>query len=285
MAQFDWYQATVPDVSVDDFLAACFELDERVELAHAKGLHGYAHTTRVLGPDGELAKVFHGGSHPYLHAQFTSDSAPAGAQLLRCQFPAHLPSRIDACEDFGGEGTFDRFLPSLLSSADRYRVKVDTRGDHLLRKEARTVYLGAKTSAVQLRQYDKASELRSKFQADPARLATVPEHLTRVEAQVRPQTREARQTFATIEPMAVMGSAPWLRDVWQSIAGLGIEPVQVGKKWRQADDDRAYAYLLAQYGALLQRVQGDLGSWSAVGAQIGHDLAERAKAQRKVRRS
>jgi len=204
--------------------------------------------------------------------------------MLRASFPDHLVSRLDAREDFGDAGAFDRMLPSLLSAAERHRLKVDTRGDHLLRQEARTVYLGAPSSAVRLRQYDKAAELRAKYAADPVRLAEVPENLTRLEAQVRPQTQEARVLFSTIEPLAVMGSSAWLRDVWQSVAGLGLDPVQVGKPWRQSDDDRAYSYLLAQYGSLLKRVQADLGSWACVGEQIGHDLAEREKADAADRR-
>jgi hypothetical protein len=78
-----------------------------------------------------------------------------------------------------------------------------------------------------------------------------------------------------------MGSSPWLREVWKRVAGLDLEPVQVGKPWRQSDDDRAYAYMLAQYGGLLRRIHGDLGSWDMVGRQIGYDLAEREKASRR----
>jgi hypothetical protein len=195
----------------------------------------------------------------------------------------HEVTRLDAREDFGDADAFDRMLPALLSAAERHRVRVDTRGDHLLRKEARTVYLGAPSSAVRLRQYDKAAELRSKFAADPVRLAAVPESLTRLEAQVRPQTHEGRKHFATIEPLAVMGSSAWLRDVWQAVAGMDLEPIQVGKAWRQSDDDRAYAYMLAQYGGCLSRLKADLGSWTCVGEQIGHDLAERDKAARRER--
>ena len=66
-------------------------------------------------------------------------------------------------------------------------------------------------------------------------------------------------------------------------AGLELAPVQVGKAWRQSDDDRAYVYLCSQYGGLLTRMCGDLGSWSCVGEQIGFDLAERRKAERSGR--
>lgn len=257
-------------------------LGERVALEHTKGRQGYATTTRLVDASGLVGQVLHGGSHPYPHVVFTSEGAQPGAELIRARFPApaHLVTRLDAREDIGDEGAFDRVLPALLSAADRHRVGVDTRGDHLLRKVARTVYLGAASSAVRLRMYDKAAEMRAKFAADPVRLAAVPENLTRLEAQVRPQTHAARVAFATIEPLAVMGSSAWLRDVWQAVAQMDLEPVQVGKAWRQSDDDRAYSYLLAQYGGLLKRRQAELGSWACVGLQLGDDLADREKATR-----
>lgn len=284
MAGFDWYQATIP-APTDDVIEACILVAENTQLQHSKGLHGYGTRTVLMSDGVVLGHVMHGGTHAYPHAQFTGEAAQAGAELIRAAFPEHYVSRLDAREDFADADAFDKMLPVLLGAAQRHRVKVDTRGDHLLRREARTVYLGAPSSAVRLRQYDKAAELRSKFASDPKRLAEVPEHLTRLEAQVRPQTAAAKLQFASIEPLSVMGSSAWLREVWQQVAGLQVQPVQVGKGWRQSDDDRAYSYLLAQYGGLLERIKNDLGSWACVGQQIGSDLEERREAERKRRKT
>lgn len=283
MAAFDWYQATVR-APVDDVLEALGSASEGFGLAHGRGHHGYAHSTALEGADGFKAAVWHGGSHQYPHAVISGDSAQAGAELIRATFPEHFVTRADVREDFGDVGAFDRILPELLEVAKGHRLKVDTRGDHLLTLEGRTVYLGSPSSACRQRLYDKAAELRSKFAANPIRLAQVPEHLVRLEAQVRPQTSEAKRAFASIEPLAVMGSSAWLREVWQRVVGLKLEPVQVGKPWRQSDDDRAYAGFLAQYGGLLKRICGDLGSWDMVGRQIGFDLAEREQAVARAKR-
>lgn len=282
MAAFDWYQATI-HAPVNDVLEALGAASERASLEHGRGHHGYAHSTVLEAADGFRATVWHGGSHEYPHAVLTGDSAEPGAEIIRASFPQHFVTRADAREDFGDVGAFDRIVPELLEVAKVHRVKVDTRGDHLLTMQGRTVYLGAPSSACRQRLYDKAAELRAKFAADPVKLAQVPDHLVRLEAQVRPQTHEAKLAFATIEPMAVMGSSAWLREVWQRVAGLELEPVQVGKPWRQSDDERAYSYLLSQYGGLLERICGDLGSWDMVGRQIGFDLVEREKAKRRAR--
>jgi hypothetical protein len=279
MASFDWYQATVR-VPVDDLIEGLFDLDDHIELKHTKGAQAYAHTTSLIGSQGRIGHVWHGGSHEHPHVVISGEDAQAGAELIRARFPDHSVTRADAREDFSDEGAFDRLTPHLLDVADRFRVKVDTRGDHLLTKDGRTVYLGAPSSATRFRMYDKAAEMRAKFAADPVRLAAVPQTLTRLEAQVRPQTRKAKRDFATIEPLQVMGSSRWLADLWRLVAGLELQPLQVGKGYRQSDDDRAWAYLLAQYGGLLARKQAELGDWACVGLQIGTDLAERAKVRR-----
>jgi hypothetical protein len=275
MARFDWYEATVP-APVDDVLEALCSLSEVTKLVHSRGHHGYGTRTTVEGLDGPLASVLHGGCHTYPHAVITGEGSQAGAECIRVAFPLHRVTRADACEDFGDAGAFDRIAPHLLTVAQSNRVKLDTRGDHLLTMQGRTIYLGAASSATRLRLYDKGAELRSKFAADPVRLAAVPEHLARLEAQVRPQTSESKARFATIEPLEVMGSSRWLRELWRLVAALELDPVQVGKGYRQSDDQRAYAYLLSQYGGLLRRMSQDLGDWACVGKQIGSDLAERA---------
>ena len=55
--------------------------------------------------------------------------------------------------------------------------------------------------------------------------------------------------------------------------------------WRQSDDDRAYSYMLAQYGGMLRRRFEDIGSWDLVGRQIGDDLQARAVADRRAKGS
>ena len=280
MAAFDWYQATVR-APVNDVLEVLGSASVRFTLSHGRGHHGYGQSTLLEGSEGFRATVWHGGSHEYPHAVLTGEDAQPGAELIRAHFPVHYVTRADVREDFGDPGAFHRIQAELIEVAREHRVKLDTRGDHLLTKEGRTVYLGSPSSACRQRLYDKAAELRAKFAADPVRLAQVPVELARLEAQVRPQTAEARQVFASIEPLAVMGSSAWLRDVWQRVVGLDLQPVEVGKPWRQSDDERAYGYLLAQYGGLLTRIAGDLGSWDMVGRQIGCDLVERAKAARR----
>ena len=281
MPDFDWYQATVPH-GVDDVLECLAGLDEGLKLSHARGHHGYAHTA-ILGSDrrGDVARVWHGGSHEYPHVVLSGQWAQPGAELIRAAFPEHKVSRVDVKQDFDGADTYDRMQAQLLDVAARRKVKVSTAGDHLLTMKGRTLYLGSTKADVRMRLYDKAEEMRSTFPKPSVsgvdmeawyRMWGVPDHLTRLEAQIRPHTPAAKAAFATIEPVDALGSAAWLREVWKQIAGLDLRPVKVGKRWRQSDDERAYRYLLSAYGGVLRRLCADLGSWECVGLQIGEDL-------------
>lgn len=279
MAAFDWYQATVRH-PVDDVIGAMLDMAEKAELTHAKGLQGYQTRTFLMEEGERIGEVWHGGTHQYPHVQFTGDAAQCGSIMIRKSFPEHFVARLDARQDYAEPGAFDSMQTVLLAAAERHRVKVGTAGDHLLRKVGRTVYLGAKSSAVQLRMYDKAEEMRQKFAHDPAKLMVIPEHLTRMESQVRPQSQQARLAMATIEPSQVFGASAWTREIWQAVEGMELDPVQVTRAWRASDDDRAYAYMLGAFGGVLRRRLLDHGSWAAVGAQIGLDLQEREEAIR-----
>lgn len=282
MARFDWYQATV-GAEVPDIRACLSDLVERpVWEPQKRAKQGYAFADHLIGPDGTAAQIWWGGSHPFPHVVLSGGDAHEGAMLLRARWPEEQAvSRVDSCIDYIEPGAYDRLQGLALQVAAAERVTVGTAGDHLLTMKGRTVYLGAPSSHTRLRVYDKAEQLRGVFAKDPAKLAEIPEHLARFECQVRPQTSRARYEASKADPMAVMGSAKWMRVLMGLVAGIELEPWQAGKVWRQSDDDRAYAAVLAQYGGMLKRLRDDLGSWECVGLQIGQDLSDRADAVRR----
>lgn len=281
MARFDWYQATVraPVEVVRECLAAVGGGAQWEPLRKAP--HGYGFGDRLVDADGIVAQVWWGGCHAHPHVTASGESAQPTADLLRSQLPDHSVSRADVCIDYAEPGAYDRLQGLALGVARERKVRVGTAGDHLVTLQGRTLYLGSVTSHTRLRLYDKAFELRQKFAKDPARLASVPGELARLECQVRPQTPRAKSEAARIPPLVVMGSAAWMRELMRQVAGLELHPFDAGKPWRQADDDRAYAHLLAQWGGLLRRMAETHGSWDMVGRQIGADLAERDEAKRR----
>lgn len=278
MARFDWYQGTVRAApgAVLEALGGLAEAGEWSCLKRAP--FGYEVGQRLVDADGQVCQVWWGGMHEYPHAVFSGESAPAGADVLRSVFAGkHTVSRVDVCIDYAEPGAYDRLQDSALGVARARGVKVGTAGDHLLTKQGRTVYLGGRGSHTRLRIYDKAAELRDQFANNLTKLLQVPADLARLEVQVRPQTPAAKSAAAEADPVSLMGSAAWMRQLMKQVAGLELAPFAAGRLWREADDDRAYAAVLAQYGGMFQRLAGSLGSWECVGLQIRDDLAERAR--------
>lgn len=283
MARFDWYQATVR-ASPEVVRAVLSGLDEGAEWVESRPLQGYAFGATLDGQEGPVAKVWWGGKvHEHPHAVTSGEHAQAASELLRAELPDHSVSRADACEDYADPGAYDRLQALAVGVARDRGIKVGTAGDHLVTLKGRTVYLGATSSHTRLRLYDKAEELRAQFARDPVRLCAVPEHLARLEVQVRPQTREAKRMAASVDPLVLMGSAAWMRELMRQVAGIELHPFEAGRPWRQSDDDRAYAAVLAQYGGLFSRMAERQG-WHALGLQIRDDLAARAEVSKRMAR-
>lgn len=284
-ARFDWYQATVRGVSPSVLQGALEGLaGHRGAWGEVRsGRHGFACARSLEDMEGTVCQVWWGGQHAHPHVVLSGGHAQPGSEILRARFEDHAVSRADACIDYAEPGAYDRLQGIAVGVAKDRGIKVGTAGDHLVTLQGRTLYLGATSSHTRLRLYDKAAELRHQFANDPARLAELPGELARLECQVRPQTPEAKRLASVVDPVTLMGSAAWMRELMRQVAGLELHPFEAGKVWRRSDDERAYAAVLAQYGGLLARIREDLGSWECVGRQIGDDLARRESAKRKRR--
>jgi hypothetical protein len=278
--RFDAYAATVP-VHPRDLLEALEGITPSSSWVRLpKAPQGYAFASQLRDDDGPLGVAFWGGMHEHPHASFQGEASPAAASVLRECFPRHSVTRCDPIiVESTDAGAYDRLQGIAVQVAERHRVTVGTAGDHLVTMEGRTCYLGSTQSVVRLRLYDKAAELRAKLR-DPAKLATVPPELARMEAQIRPQGVEAKAAAAIAEPAQLLGSARWLRDVCARVVGVELEPFSAWPSWRETDDSRAWAAAVKQYGPLFSRMAADLGSWECLGLQIRDDLARFAEAKR-----
>lgn len=284
-ARFDWYQgsAWTDEATLRGILSEVSPGCEWEDLERVP--HGYAYGWRMSDADGRVADVWAGGAQ-HFHPHFVSSGSCAHdvAELLRAELPGkHTVSRADPCMDFEGQGAYDAIQDAFVQVAQEQSIKLDTRGDHLLHKVGRTVYLGSTTSHVRARVYDKSAELRHKFQAFPEVLATVPDHLARIEGQIRPKGASAKIAAASASPVELFGSALWLRILMGHVAGLDLVPFQASPVWRKSDDDRAYAAMLTQYGNLFYRLLEDLGSPDCVGRQLFDDLADRSRLKKQGR--
>jgi len=262
---FDWYAATIRDDPATVVGTLCTALDAS-PVQMGRGMHGYEQSLELRGRDGVVARVLAGGVNPWPHAWASGDDTDAFVESVRGAWPDwHTVSRVDAADDFGGAGCWDRLLSECVSEAETKNLRIDQAGDWLRDGEhGRTLYIGSKSSPVRARLYEKGKQLRGDGVKD------APIDWVRLELQVRPEN-QAKWTLATASPSEVWGSARWSRTLSTRVLGVDVDKVD-GRLWHEPDDVRALRYLVRQYGPLLDRMRAVKGSWQLVGESLGRLL-------------
>lgn len=270
--RFDWYATSIPGAEpmvVVETLRK--EFGGKVEEGRRR--LGYAQAFRVLDKSGDelLAEVLVGavnGSHDP-HAVATGSRAHDFAQVVREHWPTHRVSRFDAAEDFDQDGAFETLTGHMAAISKEAGCKgLWMRPDDP--EDGATYYLGSKASSVRCRAYQKG--LLTRKEIHPNFRDQVSPHWARLEVQVRPQ-KQGKDYAATCSPVDAWGFALWSKELAQVAMALDVARYQGG--WKpQTDDERAFDWMLRQYGPLLGRVKDDLGDWGCVGLQIGQRLKE-----------
>jgi hypothetical protein len=170
---------------------------------------------------------------------------------------------MDVAEDFDGPGTWDRLAKMTLALADEKRLKINQAGDWHRKIDGRTLYIGAPSSAVRVRVYEKGIQLRGEAIDGAPHIST---DLVRFEVQVRPEGA-ARQHAATCAPGAAYGYADWTRELARRVFELDVERVRI-KQRRDSDNERALEFMALQYGAHMQKRADELGGWGNLGYEL-----------------
>lgn len=273
-SRFDAYAASVV-AEPRDILEALEGVTHGAEWAHLdRAPHGYAFGARLADIDGQVAQMWWGGRNALPHVSAQGEASHAVAGVLRECFPVHYVTRCDPIiVESMDPGAYDDLQGRMLEVAKARGVQVGTAGDHLLTMEGRTIYLGSPQSAVRVRLYDKAAELRATLKA-PAKLAAVPPHYARMEAQIRPAGKPAREAAAVSPPEALWGSAQWLRMLVHSVNGSEVERFDCRETWRESDFDRGYWNMIRMCRRVLLEARDRAGSEAAAARQIFSDIEE-----------
>lgn len=230
------------------------------EWEQSKPLTGYDKAAQFVLGSNVLYRISHGGRNEQYGPNVlgSGGSAPKLAQVLREHFPVHRVSRVDACEDFYHRDAYDYLRAKALVIARDQKVKVREIVKPLSESDdGRTLYLGS-SSTTQQRIYEKGKQEA----LDPL--------WVRAEIQVRPQ-KDVKQIAAYLSPLDVWAISKWSHRMAIELGNAGLKRINV-QVYQQSDDDRAYRFMLKQYGNVLKRMQASHGSWETVGAQIGYDL-------------
>jgi hypothetical protein len=269
----DWYAATV-DREPEEVSAWMERLEPLAELLPGRGAYGYERGAELRAGDRVLARMWWGGVNGKgVHVVGTGDRAEGVLLGLREAFPGHRVTRLDVCEDWDKEGLFDKLVPILLRIADEYGVQVRHVGDWHRAEKGRTLYLGAGSSAVQVRLYEKGRK------EGPH----APPGWVRAEIEVKPKGQAQRVAYGRILPANAWGACRWSSAVAAEVLGLAdLEAVRVGTAYKPGDRERALYWLGTQYGGLLEELAGEKGGWEAVGPFLRDVVAAIREEQRQV---
>jgi len=227
-------------------------------------MHGYESGWDLKADGSVVARVLYGGNGGWPHAWGSSDETEPFVSAVRGRWPdRHRVTRMDAAEDFDGEGTWDRLYGVSVGLADERGLKIDQAGDWHREIAGRTFYLGGRKSAVRARLYEKGKQLRGLALDGGADIST---DLVRLEVQVRPEG-PARDWAAFGEPEEAFGYADWTCELARQLLGLDVERVHIRER-RESDDARAIEWLVRQYGEHLERLAERRGGWAAAGEEL-----------------
>lgn len=262
LMRWDWYAATIrvsPKEVIEELLAS----QELASFRETRAMHGYTYGGEIHRGDTVLTRLLWGGNGDGAHAWASGDNAEwfAGVVRDRWPWPEHGVTRGDVAVDYEGSEAWELLSDLSLGIADKYRLKVHHIGDFHRCEDGRTLYIGARSSVVRVRVYEKGKQLSAS-----------PEWV-RTELVVKPSSRKGKAAMARAEPNTAWGASRWTKELSERLGMPEVARLKVGTVWRDADEERAYKALVRQYGPMLQRMVDRLGSWCAVGNKLGQDIS------------
>ena len=259
--RFDAYVATTRAARHDDLI--CMLLKGGDTHRQGRGHKGFEHRFACVGPDGaEAASVSWGGTHGDLvMLEAKGERTPVIVERLRSRYE-HRCTRVDSCYDVDEVGAFEKMLVPCLHVKKAYKLKGSKAGDwEDFPEDGRTLYVGANTSPVRLRLYEKGHQPEYRHLKRP--------DWVRIELQVRP-AKDAKDAYSHADSLAVWGASAWTRELAGLVLAAELAPLPAGTTYRLDNRERALRFMCKQYGAHLIGLQNELGSWD----EVGHRLAE-----------
>lgn len=240
---WDWYAATV-EAGPDEILADLLAQHDLADIRPGPGLHGYQRGALVGRGSNVFARLLWGGNGDGTHIWATGAHAPGMAAYARASHLGHRVTRYDSAIDFRG-APWPTVEAVCLHVADAHRVGVTHVGDFHRGESGRTLYLGAPTSVVRVRLYEKGI----KEGGDPLWI--------RAEVQVRPKrNREAAGELSTV---GAWGASRWSADLLSELTGLTVDRYRCGTLRRPSDAERAVSFMQRQYGERLRQRADEIG--------------------------
>lgn len=272
--RWDWYQGTlrVPEFAhyPERLVDALGEALGAQSAESVRAQNGYTDAT-VLRRNGDvIARVNYGGRNLWPNALATSEHAQTFAPVLR-RWPHHV-TRADVAYDVDAPNAFETLVAECLAVADERGVSVSHAGDWHRGEKGRTVYLGARSSEVFCRVYEKGKEQKGKAVSGQV-AAKISGDWARLEIEVKPKRQPRRVMASQMEPAAFLGWSIWTKVLAERVLGLDVPRLE-RVAWVQSEDERLIAWMARQWGPTMRRRAESLGGQDALWDEIRRQVWE-----------
>lgn len=259
--RFDAYTATTTAAKPAELLGILMCHGDVVR--PGKGFHTFKERAVVVDDCGDQAGYVQWGGKQGDRVMIEVKGArtPQIVARLRNEVESHRCTRVDSCLDVDRPGAFEALLGPVRQVKQDHKLYGERRGDWDDFPElGRTEYLGAPTSAVRARLYEKGKqpEYRDAGRLDWARL----------EIQVRP-AKDAKDDFAKLSAVEVWGASKWTRHLAALVLAEQLDAHPAGTVRRLSARDQALGWMVKQYGPHLVGLAQDLGGWDVLGLTLG----------------
>jgi hypothetical protein len=265
MVRFDAYTATMQGVTHYQAMELLI-LDRLPTITQGRGYHTFGHRASMRDEAGdEIGSVSWGGRQgDRVMIEVKGEATPRVVERLRSDFP-HRCTRVDSCADFERPGAFEELLGPVMKAKEDFKLYGERRGDWDHPELGRTQYLGASSSAVRARLYEKGKEPGIRHLNRP--------NLVRLEIQIRP-TKDAKSVYSQLSATEVWGASKWTRQLAQDVLEQMLDPHPPGTVRKESKRDQALRFMAMQYGSHLISLANDLGGWDVLGLTLREMVEE-----------
>lgn len=269
-SKFDWWQATVSLEGWSNYDSDTGEVIEpaenlvkwlyneitMVDVVRGRGSNSYERKADFKRGERTICTVQWGGVNPDPNITATGSDSAFIRGLVTSRFPDGRISRVDSAFDSAsGTAEFQRVCAWVEERAKKAGINCTwiknsdtTKGD--------TLYIGSKTSRVQIRIYEKGKQ--TGYRAG---------EWWRAEVQLRPESRNKSISYK-YSPGMVWGASRITRDLWEFLGGEKLSSLEFEANMKEKDLNDKAAHLVKQYGKLLKELVENTGSWVAVGSLL-----------------
>ena len=269
--KFDWWQVSVDLSEVfhsfDPATGECFEpIDKFMEQVNrhypsadwskSGGKNGYAWQASLKIGERRIMGVSWGGSHDLANIVVSGSETndvrsyligagilpPSGVRVSRVDSAFDSRSGTAAFREIAAWAEF-RAAEAGIKDVMWWKNMNPTKGD--------TLYIGSKSSRVQIRIYEKGKET-----------GYLPDEWWRAEIQFRPRSTEKASTYAMSSGL-IWGSSPFARELHAKLTGSYPACLDTGYVPKEKDLDHRLLQLSIQYGNLIAEalsIYGDAGA-------------------------